>query len=63
MGISPVIAAKITRELGLIMYPDVRASICGVPLSMQTGWLSPVYVMDGLGWRQEKGVESPLERE
>jgi hypothetical protein len=63
MGIFTVIVARITRELGLVTYPDVRVSVCSVPLHMLTGWLSSVYVMDGLGWRQEKGAESPLEGE
>ena len=62
-GPAALVAAGITRALGLITYPDIGASLCGVPLSMMTGWLSLVSVMDWLGWHRDKLVESPLERE
>ena len=53
-GAAALIAAGITRDVGLITYPEVRASICGVPLYMMTGWLILIYVMDWLGWHREK---------
>jgi hypothetical protein len=56
VGPAALIPAGITRDLGLITYPDVGASICGVPLYMMTGWLSLVYVMDWLGWHRTKYV-------
>jgi hypothetical protein len=55
-GPAALVAAGITRAVGLITYPDVGASICGVPLYMMTGWLCLVYVMDWLGWHREKLV-------
>lgn len=47
-GPAALIAAGLTRALGLITYPNDGFSVCGVPLYMMTGWLILVYVMDWL---------------
>jgi hypothetical protein len=54
VGPAALIAAGLTREVGLISYPNVGLSICGVPLYMMTGWLILVYVMDWLACHREK---------
>jgi hypothetical protein len=53
-GPAALIAAGLTRALGLIAYPNVGLSIRGVPLYMMTGWLILVYVMDWLACHREK---------
>jgi hypothetical protein len=55
-GPAALTAAGITGDVGLITYPDVGASIRGVPLYMMTGWLILIYVMDWLGWHHEKNL-------
>jgi hypothetical protein len=53
-GPAALIAAGLTRDLGLITYPNVGLGIRGVPLYMMTGWLILVYVLDWLACHREK---------
>jgi hypothetical protein len=55
-GPAPLIAAGLSRNLGLISCPNTGLSIRGSPLYMMTGWLILVYVMDWAACRGEKSL-------